>query len=263
MQTLDYKNSKLSYKKSGHGSQVLLAFHGFGQDHRAYDVLAEALKEQYTIYAFDLYFHGRSEWHEGETPLEKKYLKEIIEKFLTENAIQTFSVTGFSLGCRFALAIVEAFTERIEKVFLLAPDGIKTSFWFTLSTYPVLLRKFFKSMIHHPARFKVIVNTLHEVKVMDKGLLKFAEHQMNTEEKRRRVYYSWVVFRHLKFNRNKLIELIRSKNLPVTIVAGIHDRVITPTSMKRFTKKIPHVVFTILDSGHTALLKDTALANVF
>jgi len=263
MPILEYKKSILHYKKAGYGPKILLAFHGFGQDHHAFDILTEEIKEHYTVYAFDLYFHGKSEWRYGEQPLEKAVLTEIISAFLNNNSIKTFSLAGFSLGCRFVLALLEKFSDNVDKIFLLAPDGIRTSFWFTLSTYPLLLRKFFKSTVHHPARFKVIVNTLYKIRLMDKGLLKFVEHQMSTTEKRRRVYYSWVVFRHLKFNAKSLITLINVNKVPVTIVVGVHDRVITASSIKQFTKHLHKVDFNLLQSGHTVLLRDQNLPKLF
>lgn len=258
-----YEDSKLFFKKTGNGSKVLFVFHGFGQNHEAFEVLANGLGGHYTLFAFDLYFHGKSEWGYEEQPLEKSFLRAIFEKFLIENKIDHFTVAGFSLGARFAMALTEQFPTKVNHLFLLAPDGIRASFWFTISTYPIALRKIFKSMIRHPSRFKVIVNTLHELRIMNKGLLKFAEHQMNTVEKRRKVYFSWVVFRHLKFNRRKLIRLLNENNIPVTIVIGKQDRVITNKSVRGFISKILHGNFKVINTGHAAFLRDPQLVALF
>lgn len=258
-----YQDSTLFFRKTGNGTNVLLVFHGFGQNHEAFEAMATALGNTYTVYAFDLYFHGKSVWGYNEQPLEKSFLREVIEKFLIENNIDRFAVAGFSLGARFAMAIVEMFPTKTNHLFLLAPDGVRESFWFTISTYPLALRKIFKSMIRHPSRFKMIVNALHELRIMNKGLLKFAEHQMNTVEKRRKVYFSWVVFRHLKFNRRKLIRLLNDNNIPVTIVIGQQDRVITNKNVRGFVEKILRGNFKIIDTGHAAFLRDPQLIALF
>ena len=258
-----HKNSTLHYTVTGQGTKNLLLFHGFGQDSRAFDAMAHEIQNEYTVYSVDLYFHGKSEWLYGEQPIDKAFWKDVMETFLLENKINSFVMAGFSLGCRFVLATTEEFPDRTEAIFLLAPDGIKTSFWFSISTYPYLFRKFFKSMIRHPARFKVIVNTLHELRLGDKGLLKFAEHQMNTEAKRKKVYYSWVVFRHLKFNLKHLITTINTKRIPVTIVIGKKDHVITVKGMKKFVNQLKSGHLKILDAGHAGLLKDPALVELF
>lgn len=256
-----FHNSTLHFTTLGTGPQKLLMFHGFGQDNNSFYQLAGAITQPYTAYVFDLYFHGQSHWGHGEAPIEKEHWKETIHAFLLENKIDKFSLAGFSLGGKFALATLEAFPEKVESIILLAPDGIKTSFWYNLATFPVLFRKIFKSMIDHPERFQSIVKMLHTWNLLDNGVLKFAEFQMNTEEKRKRVYYSWVVFRHLKFDVAKIAKLLNEHDIPLTLVVGQYDRVIKPKSMERLVKKLRHYTFDTPEVGHTGLI--AASGNYF
>jgi pimeloyl-ACP methyl ester carboxylesterase len=248
-----YKNSSLACQKSGHGDNVLLLFHGFGQHHKVFEKLAEALDKHYTLYAFDLYFHGNSKWL-NEIPLEKDTWREIMVQFLAENKINQFSVLGFSLGGKFALATLELFPERIEQVILLAPDGIKTNFWYSLATYPLLLRRFFKSMILKPGRLHAITSALHALRVVDNGLLRFAESQMDTQEKRERVYYSWVVFRHLKFKMKAIARLLQIHSIRLTLVVGKHDKIITTENMQSLLRYLKDYQLEVLDTGHNGVI---------
>jgi pimeloyl-ACP methyl ester carboxylesterase len=252
-----HSSNQLHYAKTGNGEKHLLVFHGFGQDMSVFDFLARSLARHYTFYVFDLYFHGRSTWAHDEKPISKKEWKETIELFLHEHHISRFSVAGFSLGGKFALATLEAFPEKTENIFLIAPDGIKTSFWYSLATYPHVFRKFFKSMIFHPERFLSLAKGLNKSGLVDNGLLRFAEYQMNSEEKRKRVYYSWVVFRHLRFDLNHIAHLINSNAIRLTIVTGRYDRVIAPGNMKGFLKKVKQCRFEILESGHSGLINQS------
>ena len=232
-----HKNSTLHYEVIGGGPEVLFMFHGFGQDHRVFQALSDTLADTYTCYVFDLYFHGKSEWGYGEMPLEKQHWKETVQAFLDEHTIKRFSLAGFSLGGKFALAMLESFPERTDAIFLLAPDGIKTSFWYSLATYPVLFRRIFKSMIQHHERFVAITRILYSLGLMDKGLIRFAEHQMNTIEKRNRVYHSWVVFRRLMFSMKEIADLINNTPVKLTLITGKYDKVIKTENMKRLLKK--------------------------
>lgn len=252
---LHYKESSLHYTRMGSGAKILLIFHGFGQDHKVFHSLTESLSGIYTIYLFDLYFHGKSEWGYGETPLEKKHWQETMGQFLTENGIDKFCLAGFSLGGKFVLSTLESFPAKTEEVFLLAPDGIKTSFWYSLATYPVMFRKIFKSMIRHHGRFMTIVNGLKFLGLMDKGLIRFAEHQMNTEEKRRRVYYSWVVFRRLGFNMDQIAALINEYGIPFTLITGKYDKVIKSRKMEGLTKRLKKFRSVVVESGHNGLIE--------
>ena len=247
----------LHYVKAGNGKQSLLVFHGFGQDHTLYVPLLRSLSDKYTLYIVDLFFHGKSEWHEGEQPLKKSAWKNILQVLIEEQKLDSFSILAYSLGGKFALATIEEFPTQVKRVFLLAPDGIKTSFWYSLATYPPILRRFFKSMIFRHERFLTIARQLGKYKLADAGLIRFADYQMNTEAKRKRVYYSWVVFRHLTFDLKKVASVINDNRIALTLVAGKYDKVIRPENMNRFLKHVHRYRFEILESGHTGLIGES------
>lgn len=247
-------NTTLHYHKSGHGEKTLLAFHGFGQDGSIYNTLAHELADRYTIYSFDLFFHGISTWPFGEKPLEKDFWKAIINQLLNENNIETFSVLGFSMGGKFALATLEAFPQKTQEIILIAPDGIKTNFWYSLATYPVAFRNLFKSMIQKPERFKAIIRVAYTLRLVDKGILRFVESQMNTEEKRNRVYFSWVVFRHLKFNMTATANLINNHAIRLIMITGKYDKIITTKNMNRLLHKVKHYDSFAPVTGHNGVI---------
>lgn len=251
---LNYKNSRLHYVKAGKGKETLLFFHGFGQDHTIYIPLIQSLATHYSLYIFDLFFHGQSTWAHEEKPLEKNHWKEFLQLFFTENSINKFSIVGYSLGGRFALATLEAFPERINKIYLIAPDGVRENIWYRLATYPFLLRRFFRSMIEDYNRFLRIANKLVAWKVVDSGLVRFADYQMGTKEKRKRVYYSWVVFRHLTFNMRHVASLINQHHIKTVIIVGRNDKVILPQYMDDFRKRLNNPRFHVLDAGHSGLI---------
>lgn len=249
-----FRRSTIHYSVVGAGPHPLLLFHGFGQDYSSFNSLTAQISEHYTAYIFDLYFHGSSLWGYEEQPLDKDHWKETVHVFLEQHNITNFSLGAYSLGGKLALAVLEAFPDRVRGIILLAPDGIKTSFWYSVATYPLLGRRLFKSMIIHPKRFETIVELLKKLNLADKGLLKFAAFQMNTQEKRIRVYHSWVVFRRLRFNLQHITGLINQYKIPVILVVGRFDKVISPNDMQRFVKQVRHCIFETPETGHTGLI---------
>lgn len=251
---LRYEESSLHYVIEGHGSKNLLLFHGFGQNRNVFDGFAKSLSAEFKLYIFDLYFHGESTWGQGEQPIEKSLWKKTIERFLELHGIDKFSLCGFSLGGKFALAILEAFPEKVESIILIAPDGIKTSFWYSLATYPLMIRRLFKSMVLHPTRFTALSKTLYNLGLMDKGLIRFAESQMDTEDKRRRVYNSWVVFRHLTFDLKKMGALINRHTIKLIMITGKFDKVIRSKNMHKLLTHVEKFDHEILETGHNGLV---------
>ncbi len=249
-----YQSNSLAYDKQGDGKKVILLFHGFGQDHHAFDAWKEVLKNDYTLFLFDLFFHGESYW-ESRIALDKSDWKKILDLFFEQEKIEVFDVAGFSLGGKFALATLEAFPTRVKRIILLAPDGIKTNFWYNLATYPIAIRALFKSMILHPHRLHTITKTLRTIGLVDKGLLRFAESQMDTEEKRKRVYFSWVYFRHLRFDLARVANLVNDHGITFTVMVGKHDKVIVADGMNRILKRIENYKLKLIETGHNGIIE--------
>ncbi len=253
---IHHRKNLLHYVKVGNGKHPLLVFHGFGQDHTLYVPLTKSLSSKYTLYIIDLFFHGKSEWNEGERPIDKKEWNAIVQTLLHEQQIAHFSILAYSMGGKFALTTLEGFASRIRDLILIAPDGIKTNIWYSMATYPKGLRRLFKSMISRHNRFAWIATRLANSKLVDRGLIRFADFQMNSEEKRRRVYYSWVVFRHLKFDVREIARLLNGNGIRLTMFTGQHDKVIQSKDMRRLLRHVKDFHEEILDSGHTGLLKE-------
>lgn len=258
MPYLNYQKSKLHYRVIGHGSKVMLAFHGYGQSSAYYLPMEKAVGGDYTIYAFDLFFHGESSLHKDVTPLTKPYLQKMIGYFLEEQQIQRFSVTGFSMGGKFALTLVESFADRMDALFLIAPDGIKTSFWYNIATYPGWLQQLFKRTVIKPGAFFKLLNVLDRYKMIHKSLIRFAHYQMDSTGKRLRVYRSWMGLRDLNFDIRHIVKLLNQNQVAVTMFLGEYDEVISPKRVGVFVKALDRGKLVILKSGHSHLLQKVA-----
>ena len=248
--------TRLHYEKLGNGPKVLLAFHGYGQDLYYFLPVAEALNEQFTIYAFDLFFHGKSWLEKEHAPLTKAFLTQLIQWFLFKENISKFSVTGFSMGGKFALTVLESFPEKIHSFYLVAPDGIKTSFWYNVATYPGWLAGFFKRTVVKPQPFFRMVNTLNRYNLMHPSILRFASFQMNSPAKRLKIYKSWTGFRLLVFDIPEIVKLLNQHRIPVIIFFGSFDKIITAKALAFFTNALENARVVTLKTGHSHLLEE-------
>lgn len=255
---LESRKVILNYQWYGSGERVLLAFHGFGQSGAAMKPVASTLDGEYRTCLIDLFYHGRSYWQESLGPLTKEQWLTIVEALLQQENISTFDMAAFSMGGKFLLATVEGMPQRVTRIMLIAPDGIKTSTWYSLASYPVLFRHYFRSMIVRPWRFFSLMRLLRKAGLLDRGLAKFAETQMDTRRKRRRVYYTWVMFRRLRFNKKKIAGKINQHNIKTDIFLGKYDRIITAGGMKKLTQHLKTHEMHVLETGHNQLIEATA-----
>jgi len=232
-------------------------FHGFGHTHKNMRTVEAALSSEYVIYNFDLFFHGFSEWNNSDNPLTHDYWKKILSAFMEEYKIEKFSLLGFSLGAKIALSTVEIFPDKIEELYLLAPDGLKENFWYKVATAR-FARKMFRYTILKPHVFYRITKTLNIFNLVDKSTLRFSHIQMNSRDKRRRVYYSWTVFKGIAPNLYLVIEAINQNKIHVELYGGRHDRIISPNRIQNFARKLHQYQLEILNTGHNNLLDEVA-----
>ncbi|WP_229208554.1 alpha/beta fold hydrolase [Dyadobacter psychrophilus] len=248
----------IHYQKLGHGPKTLLAFHGIGQDGASCFQPFEAhLGGIYTTYAFDLFFHGKSNFSKAEV-VTKELWQNLVHEFLVKNNIQKFDVAGFSMGGRFALATLELFADNIENVFLIAPDGVSEHPLYGIATRFWPARQLFQWSMRKPEPFFAVVNALKQADLLNSSLHRFVEQVLNTPEKRQIIYNSWVNFRDLRFDITALHQLAVAKNIRIYLFMGEFDTLLKPTHVRKLAALLPSDQYIILKSGHTKLVEHAA-----
>ncbi|REA60371.1 alpha/beta hydrolase [Dyadobacter luteus] len=262
--------NNLHYHKLGTGPNILLAFHGIGQTGSScFQPFADHLGGHYTIYAFDLYFHGSSNipdfWAKDEL-ISKKAWHDTIAPFLKENEIKQFDIAGFSMGGRFALATLELFPQQINKAFLIAPDGVSEHPLYTIASRSKAARSLFRWLMKNPSVFFKSADFLQKTGLIHSSLYRFTQQVLNTPEKRRTIYNSWVSFRDFHFNISSLYKLTQSQNIDLLLFTGKFDKLLKPSAVDKLRKLLPENKSMILQSGHTQLVEKVAYliaTNVF
>lgn len=245
----------LQYQKIGKSNKILLAFHGMGQDFSCFQKFAQIFGNKYTTYLFDLPFHGKSEV--DESIITKEIWKEYLTQFLQENQIQNFSIISFSMGGRFALATLEAFSNRIENAVLLAPDGISEDQFYYGATRFSFTRTIFKKVLKNNHKFHGLAGLLSRIGIVHKSILKFAKMMVDTPKKQEQLYQSWVGFRTLNFDIKKLVQLINNQEINVQIFMGKYDKLLPIHNVYPLTKNLKNVELIMLESTHGRLVEKT------
>jgi len=247
---------KLHYQKIGSGKKVLLAFHGFGQDSSAFSLFEESLGREYTIYSFDIFFHGESKWPEDELPVSISEWEQMFIGVLQKEKISTFTLLGYSLGGKIALATAALLPEQTEGLILIAPDGVKLHPWYRIATGTWLMRSVFYFLSHRPAQLLVLIALISRFRLISKKLAKFAASQVGDPDNGRRIYFSWVGFRHFTYKRSELISMLNRHGMHVTVVAGKYDSVIPGKHLKYFASQCQHHSWILIKTGHKSLLRE-------
>ena len=262
--TVSYKDFVFEYKLFGSGKEYLLAFHGVGREADDYKIFEKTLGEKYTIVAVNLYHHGNSVYPENrmfENQISKKEFIEHIEQLLTELKIDRFSIMGYSLGGRVALTCVQLFYKRINRIILIAPDGLKISHYNNFVTRTNMGKNYIKWLVKKPDEFFALIDKLHRYKIVNNRSKRMINFHFETHEKRVLLRNVISSFKNIIPNINKVTRYINKHNIEIVMVFGKHDFIIPIKLGTRFlkgirSKKEMHVI----DASHNILTENASKA---
>lgn len=250
---LVFGDAVLSFSKLEGGEKILLLFHGFGQDHTAFDSWHQELKAHYTIYSFDIFYHGLS--HRSNTFLLPEEWRDIFQAFLRQESIKRFSIIGYSLGGRFTIVTSFYFSDKIDQTILIAPDAIYQNFWYGLAN-TALGNKIFKSLMNEEsAVFPGFVSFLDAITLKKFPIVRFAKKVLSLPGNRNRVYHTWTFFRTLKIEKKRVLEHLNDLSNNWLIVLGSRDKIIQENLIKHYFHSTSKVDFSTLDVGHNHLIE--------
>ncbi len=258
---LELGQLKLEYFTYGTGKTALLAFHGFGRHAKDYKAFESLFGAKYTIYAFNLFHHGVSEYPDeriAQDTFTKHEFKQLFSQFFTEKNIEQAAIMGYSLGGKIALMFTEVFPEKVESLWLFAPDGIKKNIWYFIASNTVVGRNVYKYFLENPRLFFSMVNGMHKTKLINDKIKKFAINNMDEKDKRELVYKVWLTFKDTNPNMKLCIQNIKKHDIPVYQFFGKNDKVIKPNLGVWFGKKIGQEQnYHVLQAGHLLLTAKT------
>ena len=240
---------QLHYLKWGHGKKILLAFHGYNNEAAIFADFKAPLAETYTILSFDLPHHGRSAWTD-DLLFSREDLALLVRTVMETYGATKISLLGYSMGGRVCLTVIEMMPEIIEKVLLIAPDGLVAQPFYYFLTHTYIGRKLFSSVLRAPKIFFGITDWLHKKRWTDAARHKFVTHYMGSDQARKFLRQVWPAFRDIVPDRKKLKAAIREYHIPVCIFMGAHDHIIPPAYGEKFKQGLGTVELQILEKGH-------------
>jgi pimeloyl-ACP methyl ester carboxylesterase len=256
---ISYKNSSIHYTTCGQGQKLLLCFHGFGETAESFAVFEKLLAQSYTIIAIDLPFHGQTSWNE-QLLFTVEDLLAIIDSIPFMNK-RNFSIMGFSMGGRVCLQLYQHVAERIEKLILIAPDGLKVNVWYRVATQTGWGNQLLKSAMKKPFGFFAFTRLLKKASLVNMGVYNYIHIHLKNENMRMRLYTIWTTMRKMKPSIPVIQSLIQQYHTPVVLIYGEHDKVIRFTTGEKFKKKIePFCSLHILPTGHRLLHEKNSAA---
>jgi pimeloyl-ACP methyl ester carboxylesterase len=253
-----YKNSIVSYHRIGTGSEVLVAFHGYGQTGEAYAYFEDVLGERFTIIAIDFFWHGSSEWHEP-FDFTDLHMKELLDGIARQENLhaQRFSVLSFSMGARLARALVRNFAARIDYFILLSPPTFSFNRFLNFTTNNPIGLAAFKYFANTPGALLNWVERLHKIKILNRSVYVFTSKFVGKQERIQKVFKTWLAQRKLTTNFSKFAKLLDHHNIKVVLIVGKKDAITPPYQMIKYVRKLKNKRIFILQKKHELATPET------
>jgi len=245
--SLAYKSSVIHYYIFGRGAKALFCFHGYGEDGLSFGFLEDMLGAGYTLYALDFPFHGKTQWNEKE-PFTSTDLIAVLQWIHPHNNIK-FSLLAYSMGGRAALHLIQEIPLRIEKVALIAPDGLHRNIWYQITTQTSFGNKLFAYTMKNPQWFFSAADAGGRLRILNKSILKFVHYYLDDKEQRALLYKRWTFMRKLKPNLPAIKKSCVEENIKLGFLFGDFDRIILSKRAQIF-RNTKNIDIRVINAGH-------------
>ena len=242
----------VNYQKFGKGNRVLIAFHGFSKNSDDFLLYAQLLENNYTVYAVDLFYHGKTKIDGRKMKsFDKIQLKSFFENFISHLDIDRFSVMGYSMGGRIALFMAEQFAPKMNELYLLAPDGLTTNFWNWMVTNTNTGKALYGFTIKNPAWVGQMANLGMFLKILPPKYKQFIQLNFGTAGMRLRIYRVWKLYQKIVFDKKHLAKIIQNNHIKLKLIVGHKDPVVSPVVCKSFCKSVgKNAMYLEVNAGH-------------
>ena len=249
--TLLFKASVITYYVYGDGSEVVFCFHGYGLTGESFAVLQPVLSADHTLICIDFPFHGDTNWLEG-LFFSDEDLWEILQQ-ISPKPNNPFSLLGYSMGGRIALHLLQTHPTIINQVALIAPHGLKFNWWQQVATHTAIGNQLFRYTMQHPQWLLAFIKISSLLHLLNKGREKFTLGYISDAHERQLLYKRWCAMRAFKPQLSTIRKLINQHKIPVNLLFGEYDQVITTSQGLAFKKEEPLITVKELKCGHQIL----------
>jgi pimeloyl-ACP methyl ester carboxylesterase len=256
---ISWQDTTISYLKAGKGKKIVLCLHGFGEEAATFSFLEKHLADDFTIYAIDLPWHGKTDWNK-QLIFPVSDLIVLLTNMISDYEHQKLHLLCYSMGGRIGLSLLQHIPHKIEKAVLLASDGLQMNGWYWLATQTSIGNRFFRFTMNHPTWFGTMTDLLNQRKWINSSVAKYIHHYIDHQQVRDDLYRIWTTMRKFRPKLNHIKSNLKQHHVPVHLVFGEYDRIILAKYGYRFQKGAANLIHVhVVSSGHQLLREKHAM----
>lgn len=263
--SLQFEANNLVWKADliGQGPKLLIAFHGYGQNADVFRHMEELMQDEYTFMLIDLAFHRNQKDFPQGFIFDAEYSKQWISAILEKSGKSVVSLMGFSIGARIAMFVAQNNSDKVNEIWLIAPDGLPVSKAYSLLTHSWFGQRLFKNFVQSPAIANLLIKLGESLKLISSKAAKFYRHEISSLAMRQQLFDTWISYREALPDYQNLNQLNDKGKLAITCILGKDDAIIRFQKTRKFIrKKLPDAQIIELEIGHN-ILSDKGVKKLF
>ena len=238
------------YKLAGPSDGNLVVFiHGIAGPFGIWSKVANSLMSRgFGILQYDLYGRGYSDRPDVKYDLDL-YINQLSELLAVLSIRHPIYLVGWSLGGMIAVAYSAKYSNKIEKLILIAPSGVGISRPMNAKIAMVpFLGELLMGLLGRQVIVRFALKELHSDDLINEF------RSLMTEQMQYQGYLRAFLstLRYCAFeDATEDYRTIGKLGLPVLMISGSEDSIIKPSARRRICELIPHLHYNeILDTGH-------------
>lgn len=250
---IPFSGGTIVAKEKGHGSQLLICFHGFGENKDAFDRLFLQIPGDWIILSLDLPLFGDSQWQDPNTVIDHHTWTELIQHIHMRHPQVDWHLLGFSMGGKVALAFQQLLETPARSLILMAPDGIARHPLHAFVSRTQLGTWLIRQVVYHPGPILRLTEWAFRLGWIDPFIHLFMNDNFAEKRWRKRMYLCLTLYEGFQIDWHK----VQKKNTPSDthwyLIWGKKDMTFGRKAAHRLKRIIPSTALYELESGHMLL----------
>lgn len=244
-------NNQVQCLRMGGGKKLLIAFPGFGNEASMFKILAPFIQDAYTLVAINLPGQGQTSWKDKY--LKPEQLMSLVQSIKQDFGATKISLAGHSLGARAALQVAALQPGWIERLVLLAPDGMKKNWWYYLATRNIIGKWMFQKILARPEKWLPLFSFLNRLGMVSDSHFQLAKKKLSDKNTIREIAYVWPVMSRLTPLPSRIKWNLNKYRIKTHIFMGRRDRIFPVKEGESFKKDLEAAQLHLLHCGHHML----------
>ena len=165
---------------------------------------------------------------------------------------------GFSFGGRMVQALLPDLMPKLDRLYLISPDGVKTTGMSAAVRTPMFVRHFMKKATRNPGWFLTIIELGVKTRIVHRLILHFLSHNLTRPDRHVRTFGLWLSLNHFYIRRRKIKRILLESKLPVILFYGEKDPMIKLKTVEKMAEGLPNVRHFKLPGGHRLVGEELA-----